>query len=80
MVRKNNRFVIYIVVCSALGVILGGTASRAELHQCLMAPVPSSECLMQDPLMKTLEGMSLGLIAGGGAALGATWQMLQKEK
>lgn len=80
MVRKNNRFTIYILACSTIGVLLGGTASSAELNRCLDAAVPSNECLMQDPLIDTIEGMSLGLIAGAGAALSATWQMSKKEK
>lgn len=80
MVRKNHRFLIYILLCSAIGVVLGGTASRAELSRCLLAPLPSSECLTQDPFVETLEGMSVGLLAGAGAALGATWQIWQKDK
>lgn len=79
MVRKNSRLLILIATCSAVGVILGGTSSLAQTNQCLTATMPTAECLTQDPVMKTLEGMSLGLVAGAGAALGATWQIWQKQ-
>jgi hypothetical protein len=87
MDRKNNRptdrkkapFWIYIVACSAIGVVLGGTASWADSQQCLLADNPTTKCLTQDPISRTLEGMSTGLIAGAGAALGVTWQMQQKD-
>jgi hypothetical protein len=79
MDRKTQRLFIFILACSAVGVVLGGTASRAEINHCLTAATPSSECLTQDPLLKTLEGMSVGLMAGAGAALGVTFQMGQKD-
>lgn len=77
--RKINRFLLYIVACSAVGVVLGGTASWAESNQCWQAENTSSECLTQDPVFKTIQGMSTGLIAGAGAALGASWQMKRDE-
>jgi H+/Cl- antiporter ClcA len=86
MDRKNNRptnkripFWLYIVACSAIGVVLGGTASWADSQQCLLAETPSSQCLTKDPLLRTIEGMSTGLIAGASAAVAATWQMQQKD-
>lgn len=79
MDRKMNRLVIFIATCSAIGVVLGGTASLAESNQCMAATTPTSECLTQDPMMKTVEGMSFGLLAGAGAAVGATWQLWQKN-
>jgi hypothetical protein len=78
--RKNNRLFILIVACSAAGVVLGGTASWAESNQCLLAENPTSQCLTQDPVLNTLEGMSTGLVAGAAAALGATWQMKHKDE
>ena len=79
MDRKTNRFILLIVACSATGVVLGGTSSWAESNQCLQAKTPTSECLTQDPVMKTLEGMSFGLIAGAGAAVGAALQLKQQK-
>ena len=79
MDRKINRLLIFIAACSAVGVVLGGTSSLAQSNQCLTAATPSSECLTQDPLYKTIEGMSFGLLAGAGAAIGATWQIWQKD-
>lgn len=75
MARTFNRFYLYIAACSVAGVILGGTTSRAELAQCQSAATPSLECLTTHPTQKTLEGMAFGLLAGAGAAVGATWQM-----
>ncbi len=77
--RKVNRFFLYIVACSAIGVVLGGTASWAQSNQCWQAENTTSQCLTEDPVLKTIQGMSTGLIAGAGAALGATWQMKRDE-
>lgn len=79
MGRKTNRFLFFVLTLSALGVILGGTASYAQVNQCQNSNTPTSECLTQDPIVETLEGMSLGLFAGAGAAFGATWQLRQKD-
>lgn len=79
MNKKVNRFLLLIVACSATGVVLGGTASWADSTQCLKTDNPTSQCLTQDPLVKTIQGMSTGLIAGAGAAFGVTWQIQQKD-
>ncbi len=76
---KPSRLFIFIVACSITGVILGGTASQAQLSQCQSSANPTSECLTANPLLKTIEGMSVGLFAGAGAALGATWQLWLKQ-
>ena len=76
---KTNRFILLIVACSAAGVLVGGTASWAESTQCMKAELPTSNCLMQNPIVETFEGMSVGLIAGAGAAVGATFQMKREE-
>ncbi|MBC7971859.1 MAG: hypothetical protein H7Z11_17330 [Verrucomicrobia bacterium] len=76
MGRKNNRSVLILVlVCGASGVVLGGTASWAESNSCLQDAAPSAQCLTQSPMTRTIEGMSVGLVAGLGAALGAAWQV-----
>lgn len=80
MDRKINRLLIFVVSCGAIGVVLGATASQAELNQCLGAETPTSNCLTQDPVLKRVEGMGVGLLAGAGAALGAAWQMWQDPK
>nr|WP_290227912.1 hypothetical protein [Trichocoleus desertorum] len=79
MGRKINRSVIFIVACSAVGVILGGTASWADSSRCLQSETPTNTCLTQDPAVKTVEGMSSGLLAGAGAALGATFHLNRKD-
>lgn len=79
MDRKTKRLVLLIVSCSAAGVILGGTSSWAESKQCLQANNVTSECLTQNSVMKTLQGMSTGLIAGAGAAFGAAWQLRNED-
>lgn len=78
-VKKANRFFLYILACSTVGVVLGGTASWAESNRCWLADSPSKQCITQSPLMSTIQGMSTGLIAGLGAGLGATWQMKRDE-
>lgn len=77
--KKVNRFFLYILACSTVGVVLGGTASWAESNRCWLADSPSKQCITQTPLMSTIQGMSTGLIAGLGAGLGATWQMKRDE-
>ena len=79
MDRKTKRLVLLIVSCSAAGVILGGTSSWAESKQCLQANNVTSDCLTQNSVMKTLQGMSTGLIAGAGAAFGAAWQLRNED-
>ena len=73
MGRKNHRPVwLVVLVCSAAGVVLGGTASWAESNQCLKAEVVTNQCLTKDPVVKTAEGMAAGMVAGMGAAVGVT--------
>lgn len=79
MGRKNKRLLILIASCSIAGVVLGGTASWAQTNHCLQAKNLTSECLTQDPLTKTIEGMSVGLFAGAGAAAGAAFQLRRQE-
>lgn len=79
MGRKLNRAYLVITLCGTLGVILGGTASRAELNQCLTAEVVTDNCLTQNPVVETIEGMGVGLVAGAGAAVGATWQLWRRD-
>lgn len=75
--KKSQPFLIMAIACSAAGVVLGGTASWAESTLCIQDAAPSAECLTKPPLIKTLEGMSVGLVAGLGAAIGATVQARQ---
>ncbi len=77
--RDAVRLGLVIVSCGAVGVILGGTNSQAAMTDCLAAKTVTNECLTQNPLQKQIEGMSLGLFAGVGAAVGATWQQQQSK-
>ena len=79
MDRKSKRLLLLVVSCSVTGVILGGTASWAESNQCLQASTVTSECLTQDPITKTIQGMSTGLLAGTGAAVAAAWQLRHED-
>jgi hypothetical protein len=79
MDRKVKRLILLIVSCSAAGVILGGTASWAESKQCLKATDVTNECLAQDPVTNTLQGISTGFIAGAGAAIAAAWQLRHED-
>lgn len=79
MGRKDYRFLILIATCSIAGVILGGTSSWAQSKQCLQAELLTNECLTQSPLQKTIEGMSMGLVAGAGAAAAAAFQIKRES-
>ncbi|AFY58381.1 hypothetical protein Riv7116_6023 [Rivularia sp. PCC 7116] len=79
MDRKNKRLLMLVVSCSFAGVVLGGTSSWAESTMCINATKVTSECLTQDPISKTMQGMSTGLLAGAGAAFGAAWQLRNED-
>ncbi|MBD2512240.1 MAG: hypothetical protein V7K69_24210 [Nostoc sp.] len=79
MVRKTQRLLLLVVCCSITGVILGGTAAWAESNLCLEDSKVTSDCLTQDPIQKTIQGMSTGLLAGAGAACGAVWQLRHED-
>jgi hypothetical protein len=79
MDRKTSRLCLLITTCSLSGVILGGTASQAEIAQCRTADTPTNSCLTKDPMIRTIEGMSMGLVAGAGAAAGAVVQIKQND-
>jgi len=76
---KTKRLLLLAVSCSIIGVVLGGTASWAQSSMCLKDNTVTSECLTQDPIQKTLEGMSAGLVAGVGGAFGVAWNLHQKD-
>lgn len=67
-----------ISVCSVAGAVLFGTAGWAESNTCLQSEAVTQECLTKSPTTKTLEGMGFGVLAGIGAAIGATWQIKRK--
>jgi hypothetical protein len=79
MDRKIIRLCLFIVSCSAVGLVVGGTAAQAELNQCLGVATPNDECLLQDPMVKMVEGMGMGLLAGVGASVGAVWQIWRNK-
>jgi hypothetical protein len=79
MGRKTNRLLILIATCSIAGVVLGGSTSWAYSNQCLQAKEVTNDCLTVDPVTKTIQGMSVGLFAGAGAAVGAAMQLRRQE-
>lgn len=79
MDRKTKRLALLVVSCSAAGVILGGSASWADSNQCWQSNTVTSDCLTQDPVVKTMQGMSTGLIAGVVAAAAAVWQIKHED-
>lgn len=79
MDKKTKRLLLLVVSCSVFGVILGGTSGWAESKICLSADTISSECLTQNPVERTIQGMSTGLLAGAGAAFGAAWNLRHQD-
>ncbi len=79
MDRKTKRLLLLVASCSVAGVILGGTASWAESNLCLQANKVTSDCITQDPIQKTIAGMSTGLLAGAGAAFGVAWNVSHED-
>lgn len=75
MDRKTNRLLLLICACSVSGVVVGGTSNWVDSRLCMQAKTPTFECLNQNPMVKTAQGMSIGLLAGAGAALGAVYQL-----
>ncbi|MEL6163038.1 MAG: hypothetical protein AAFR37_04495 [Cyanobacteria bacterium J06628_3] len=80
MDRKDKKLLLLVVSCSVAGVVLGGTSSWAESTMCMNANELTSECLTQDPVSKTLQGMSTGLLAGAGAAFGAAFTLRNEDE
>ncbi|MDB9372935.1 hypothetical protein [Nodularia sphaerocarpa] len=79
MDRKTKRLLMLVFSCSLTGVILGGTSSWAESNLCLQSETVTSDCLKQNPIQKTIQGMSTGLVAGAGAAGGAAWNARNQD-
>lgn len=79
MDRKTKRLLLLICSCSVSGIVLGGTASWAESTQCLQASTVTMECVTKNPTSKAIEGMSTGLLAGAGAAVGVAWQVRHED-
>lgn len=79
MDRKSQRLLLLVVSCSLAGVVLGGTSSWAQSTMCMQAAEVTSECLTQNPVSKTMQGMSTGLLAGAGAAFGVACQLRHED-
>ncbi|WAL58676.1 hypothetical protein [Thermocoleostomius sinensis] len=75
---KNSRFWLLVILCGVSGSVLGATTSQAAINECLTDATPSTECLTQNPMEKKVEGISMGLMAGVSAAIGASWRIWQK--
>ena len=76
---KNKRLALLVISCSAVGVILGGSASWADSNQCWEFKDVTNNCITTEPIARTMQGMSTGLIAGFVAAVAATWQIKHDE-
>ncbi|MDB9445642.1 hypothetical protein NWP22_08665 [Anabaenopsis tanganyikae CS-531] len=79
MDRKTKRLLLLVCSCSLAGVILGGTSSWAESNSCLQSQTVTSDCLTQDPIQRTIQGMATGLVAGAGAAAGVSWNLRHED-
>jgi hypothetical protein len=79
MDRKTKRLLLLVCSCSLAGVILGGTSSWAQSNSCLQSQTVTSDCLTQDPIQRTIQGMATGLVAGAGAAAGVAWNLRHED-
>lgn len=77
---KPNRLYFYVFCCSLMGVVLGATASQAEINECMTGSAVDNSCLTKSPVVRKLEGMGMGLFAGAGAAVASTWQIWLKDE
>jgi hypothetical protein len=78
MSKNPHRFWLAIALCGAIGIVFGCATSQAAINQCSHGDDANPECLLQDPWITRVENISIGLFAGIGAAVGATWQAWQK--
>jgi hypothetical protein len=67
---KLRQFYLLLGICSAIGLLLGGVVAQAESQQCFEADELLPNCFLS-PQTRTVEGMASGVVAGGGAAVGA---------
>ena len=79
MSKNSQRFWVAIAICGMLGVVFGGATSQAAIRRCTQTDNSSASCDFRDPWIVRIENMGIGLFAGIGAAVGATWQARQKE-
>lgn len=75
---SSRSFLTMMIVCSVAGSALGGVSSWVDSDRCLQSPNPTTQCLTQNPIYKTIQGASVGMVAGIGAAVGATWQATRR--
>ena len=76
---ETKRLLLLVVSCCAIGIVLGGAVNWTQTNTCLQASNLTTECLTQNPLEKTIQGMGTGLGAGAGAAFGIAWQLNHKD-
>lgn len=79
MVKDSKRFWFMVILCGVLGSVFGATTSQAAINQCFTDDSPSHDCLTQNPVEKKVEGISMGILVGVSAAIGASWRALQKN-
>jgi hypothetical protein len=78
MGKDSKRFWLLVILCGVFGSVLGATTSEAAINECFTDATPSNECLTQDPIERKVEGISMGLMVGVSAAVGASWRLWQK--
>jgi hypothetical protein len=72
--KTDRRLLFIISFCAISGAILNSSTAWAESTNCLQSQNPTLECVKKTPMMSAIEGGVMGIMAGTGAALGATWQ------
>lgn len=75
--RKLQQSHLLLSICSAIGLLMGGSIAQAESQRCLEADELLPQCF-RSPQTRTIEGMASGVVAGGGAAVGVLSRGLLK--
>lgn len=70
---KDRRLLFIVMFCAISGAILNGSAGWSKSVQCFDSQGPAQACLQKPPVIGAIEGGLMGVFAGAGAAIAATW-------
>lgn len=76
---NNKRFFLLTATCGTLGIIVGVITSQVAIDQCFSGQAPTEDCLISDFSTLKLKNITVGFVAGVGAAIGASWNVLKQD-